>query len=435
MKNRSEKSISDWRGIALAGYVIIFLMFGVGGIWTAVAKLDKAVVAQGVVSVETNRKSVQHFEGGIVREIFVKEGAHVAKGEVLFGLQEIQAQANNDLVRNQLDSGLALEARLLGERDRKDEIAWPQEFTGRVADALLERIMSDQLHQFQERRASLEGQVSVLDSRIEQLTMEIKGLAIEKDSTEKQVAYINEELIHLRDLAKKQLVTLTRVYAMERERTRLEGLIGHSIADTSKAQSSIGEVKTQIQQLRQKFQEDIAAALLDVRQKIADARERVAVSQDVLNRVKIVAPLDGAVQNLKVFTLGQVLRPGETLLEIIPDDQPLVVQAQFSPNDIDNVHAGRPAEIRFPAFHARQIPVMMGRIESISHDRLTDEQTKQFYFLGVVSLDRSDIPEEYRPRIRPGMPAEIIAAAGERTVLSYLVSPLSESLRKSFRER
>ena len=435
MMKKSEKSISDWRGIAVAGYAVIILTFGVVGVWAAVAKLDKAVVAQGFVAVETNRKSVQHFEGGMVREIFIKEGDHVTKGEVLFSLKKVQAQANNDLVKNQLDSGLALEARLLAERDQKENITWPEEFSGRSAEPLLARIMTDQIHQFQERHTSLEGQVSVLELRIEQLTMGIKGIAIEKDSTEKQVGYINDELVNLRDLGKKQLVPMTRVYAMERERTRLEGVIGHSIADTAKAQSSIGEIKIQIQQLRQKFQEDIASSLLDVRQKIADARERVTVAGDVLNRVEIVAPLDGTVQNLKVFTVGQVLRPAETLLEIVPDEEPLVVNAQFSPNDIDTVYGGQQAEIRFPAFHARDIPLMMGRIKSISHDRLMDEQTRQFYFLGVIALGRSDIPEEYRSRIRPGMPAEVIVASGERTVLSYIISPLSESFRKSFRER
>ena len=363
MMKKSEKSISDWRGIAVAGYAVIILTFGVVGVWAAVAKLDKAVVAQGFVAVETNRKSVQHFEGGMVREIFIKEGDHVTKGEVLFSLKKVQAQANNDLVKNQLDSGLALEARLLAERDQKENITWPEEFSGRSAEPLLARIMIDQIHQFQERHTSLEGQVSVLKLRIEQLTMGIKGIAIEKDSTEKQVGYINDELVNLRDLGKKQLVPMTRVYAMERERTRLEGVIGHSIADTAKAQSSIGEIKIQIQQLRQKFQEDIASSLLEVRQKIADARERVTVAGDVLNRVEIVAPLDGTAQNLKVFTVGQVLRPAETLLEIVPDEEPLVVDAQFSPNDIDTVYGGQQAEIRFPAFHSREIPLMMGRIE------------------------------------------------------------------------
>jgi HlyD family secretion protein len=434
-KEKPQKSISDWRGLAVVGYAVILLTFGVVGVWASVAKLDKAVVAQGFIAVESNRKSVQHFEGGIIREIFIKEGDHVTKGEALFDMQKTQAQANNDLVRNQLDSGLALEARLLAERDGNDNIAWPEEFSSRLGESLLARTLSDQIHQFHERHASLEGQTSILESRIEQLSNEIKGIAIEKDSTEKQVAYINVELVNLRDLGKKQLVPMTRVYAMERERTRLEGVIGHSIAETSKAQSSIGEMRIQIQQLRQKFQEDIASSLLETRQKIADSRERVAVARDVLNRVQIIAPIAGTVQNLKVFTVGQVVRAAEPLLEIVPDNEPLEVHAQFSPNDIDSVHAGQRAEIRFPAFHSREIPVMLGRIESISHDRLVDDQAHQFYFLGIISLNNSDIPEEYRPRIRPGMPAEVIVASGERTVLSYIVSPLSESIRKSFIEK
>ena len=222
---------------------------------------------------------------------------------------------------------------------------------------------------------------------------------------------------------------------MERERTRLEGVVGRAVADMAKSEGSIGEMKIQIQQLQQKFQEDVAANLLEARQKIADARDRVSVSQDVLKRIEITAPRAGTVQNLKVFTIGQVLRPGEALLDIAPDNDPLVVQAQFATTDIDNVYTGMEAEIRFPAFHSRTIPVMLGKIESISHDRMIDEVTRQYYFLGVISLNRADIPEEYRRRVRPGMPAEVIVSAGERTVLSYLISPLTGALRKTFREQ
>ena len=196
----------------------------------------------------------------------------------------------------------------------------------------------------------------------------------------------------------------------------------------------IAEINIQIQQLIQKFQEEVAANLLEARQKIADARERSSVAKDVLKRLDITAPRAGTVQNLKVFTIGQVIRGGEPLLDIVPDNEQLVVHAQFSPTDIDNVYSGMAAEVRFPAFHSRTIPVMIGSIESISHDRLLDETTRQYYFLGVISLNRTDIPEQYRSRVRAGMPAEVIVSGGERTVLSYLVSPLSSSLRKTFRE-
>jgi HlyD family secretion protein len=222
---------------------------------------------------------------------------------------------------------------------------------------------------------------------------------------------------------------------MERERTRLEGSVGRAVADIAKAESSIDEMNIQIQELTQKFQEEVASSLLDARQKIADLRERLSVSQDVVNRLAITAPRAGMVQNLKVFTIGQVLRGGEPLLDIVPDNDALVVHAEFSTTDIDNVFAGMTSEVRFPAFHSRTIPVMLGKIESISHDRLLDESTHQYYYLGLVSLNRGDIPDEYRSRVRAGMPAEIIVSSGERTVLNYLVGPLSSSLRKTFREQ
>jgi len=425
----------SWRGVAIAGYAIIIITFFFLGGWAAVAEIDKAVVASGYVAIETNSKTVQHFEGGIIKDILVKEGSRVTEGQVLFHLQPIQAQANTDLLEQQLDASMANEARLVSERDNLKEIVWPPEFEGRMAEPYLKRIINDQTHEFQERRASLDGQIDVMRSRIEQLEKQIDGIAIEKDSTEKQGAYINEELVNLREAAAKQLVPMARVYAQERERTRLEGIVGQAIADMAKARGSIAEMNIQIQQLRQKFQEDVSTSLIDVRQKLNDTRERISVARDVLKRETITAPRTGTVQNLKVFTIGQVIRSAETLLEIVPDDEPLVVNAQFATSDIDSIHAGMEAEIRFPAFHSRTVPVMLGRLETISRDRILDEQTHQYYFLGVISLNRADIPEEYRSRIRSGMPAEVIVASGQRTVLSYIVSPLSSTLRKSFLEQ
>jgi HlyD family secretion protein len=434
-KKQSNRSSSEWRPVAFAGYTLIAMTFGVAGVWAAVAKLDKAVIATGFVETETNRKTVQHLEGGIVRQILIKEGDHVTEGQVLFRLEQVQAEANNESLSNQLDSALALEARLVAERDGARKISWPKEFTDRLIEPTLSHTLDDQIHQFEERRGSLEGQKNVIESRIVQLHKEIDGISIEKTSTESQTTYINQELVGLRELAGKNLVPVTRVYAMERERTRLEGSVGRAVADMAKAESSIDEMNIQIQELTQKFQEEVASSLLDARQKIADLRERLSVSQDVVNRLAITAPRAGMVQNLKVFTIGQVLRGGEPLLDIVPDNDALVVHAEFSTTDIDNVFAGMTSEVRFPAFHSRTIPVMLGKIESISHDRLLDESTHQYYYLGLVSLNRGDIPDEYRSRVRAGMPAEIIVSSGERTVLNYLVGPLSSSLRKTFREQ
>ncbi|MGO9741681.1 MAG: HlyD family type I secretion periplasmic adaptor subunit [Roseiarcus sp.] len=434
LKMKKARSISDWRPIALAGYTVIILTFGVAGVWAAVEEIDEGVVAMGYVATETNRKTVEHYEDGIIREILVKEGDRVDEGQVLFRLQKVQAEASQEMAQSQLDSALAQEARLVAERDGTSDIAWPKEFAGHEKEATIERVISDQIQQFAQRRATLNDQIEVIEARMEELQKEIDGIEIEKDSTSKQVDYINKELVGLRELGAKQLVPMSRVYAMERERTRLQGDIGRADADAAKAQSSIEEMKLQSQSVKQKFQEDVAAQLLDARQKIAELRERAKVANDVLRRIEITAPCSGTVQDLKVFTVGQVVRSGEPLLQIVPNDVPLIIEAQISPNDIDTIHADMQAEIRFPAFHSRTIPVMVGKLESVSRDRLIDDATHQPFFRGLISLKRADIPEQYRTRIRPGMPAQVIVAAGSRTVLSYLVSPLTSSLRTAFRE-
>jgi HlyD family secretion protein len=418
--------------VALMGYALIFSTFGVVGGWAAIAKLDRAVSASGVVSVETNRKTVQHLEGGIIREIAVKEGQTVAQGATLFQLENVQAKANFEMIQNQLYTGMAAEARIVAERDQKSEITWPESIEARASDPLIAHVMADQIAEFDKRRSSLESQVGVLESRMKQLEIQIQGIDIERESTEKQVEFIDKELVGLRELNDKHLVPVTRLYTLERERERLQGAIGQSIADSAKSRGTIGEYKIQVQQLHEKFQEEVASALVDIRQKIGDATEKLTVTKDVLRRVEVVAPVAGTVQNLKVFTVGQVVRAGEPLLDIVPQDERLVVEVQFSPTDIDGVYAGQEAEVRFPAFHSRLIPLLLGHLENVSRDRLVDEATKQPYYKGIVVLDNAQIPEDLRARVRAGMPAEVIVASGERTVLSYFVSPLTSTLRKAF---
>ena len=416
---------TSWRRVAATGYVLIFLTFGVVGVWAAVAKIDRAVAAPGVVAIETNRKTVQHFEGGIVREILVKEGQSVDQGAVLFRLENVQAKANSQQLENQLYLLLAVEARLVAERDQKAEITLPEEIASSSGGGADDHIVADEVAEFNKRRSSLQNQVDVLKSRIDQLGDEIHGTRLQKDATENQVEYINKELIGLKQLSEKHLVPLTRVYAMERERERLQGSIGEAISNIAKSNGQIGEYNTQIQQLREKFQEDVAKSLVDIREKLSENREKLVVAKDVLRRVEVVAPVSGTVQNFKVFTIGQVIRAGEPLLDIVPKNERLDIEVQFSPNDIDGVIVGQEAEVRFPAFHSRMIPLILGHLESVSRDRLVDETSKQGYYRGIVGLDTMKIPEEWRSRVKAGMPAEVIVASGERTVLSYFVSPLT----------
>ncbi len=427
-------SSTDWRRPAAVGYIIVFLAFGVVGGWTAYAKLDSAIVAQGVVSVETNRKTVQHLEGGIISQILAREGQRVHEGDVLFVLDNTQALANADAIQNQLGALRATEARLLSERSGDDVIKFPADLLASDRNVVKQAI-ADQQKQFAERRDSLAGQVAILGSRIQQYRTEIEGLSQEKTATENQLNFINDELVGLRQLLERNLVQKSRVLAMEREKSRLEGVIGRSVADASKAENSIGEANLQIKQLRQKMLEEVNSSLLETRQKISELNEKSRVAQDVLRRVDIRAPRTGEVQNLRVSTVGGVIRAGEALLDIVPENESLIIQAQISPNDVESVRPGMKADIRFTSFHTKVLPEIFGNITSVSKDRLTDEQSKQPYFLARIAVADHEIPKEIKAELTAGMPAEVMVPTGDRTVASYLVRPLENRFRKALREQ
>ena len=432
---KMREEILDWRRPAALGYAVIIFTFGILGGWSAVAKLDSAIVAPGVVTVESNRKTVQHFEGGIVREILVREGQRVSQGDVLFRLDTTQSRANFDNQRAQLDYNLATEARLLAERDGAQSVTFPDELTARGDEPHVARAMADQRNQFAERRASLSGQVGVLQSKVDQYKNEVEGLTAERAASQDQLKYIGEELKDLLYLQDKNLVSKSRVLALEREKSKTDGVIGHTTAEIAKAENNIHETQLQMRQLREKFLEDVGGGILEVRQKASELRQKLTMATDVLKRIEVLAPKSGVVQNLKVFTLGGVLKAGEALLDIVPERDDLIIQAHVSPLDIDKVAAGMRAEIRFPSFHGEILPYMSGRIGSVSRDRMMDEHDKEPYFLAQVLVDDKSIPDFVRQRLTAGMPGEIIVPIGERTVLQYLVGPLEVRMHGAMRER
>lgn len=436
MQKHSLPVKDSFRGVAIAGFSIIALTFGVLGGWAATAPLDSAVVAGGLVTSATNRKTVQHFEGGIISEIRVTEGAYVHQGDVLFVLDPTQAKAGVEIILNQLHQNLAREARLLAEVSGSQTIAFPDELTkGQASDPALSQVLADQRRQFDERRGSLEGQIAILRSRRDQLSTEIEGIDRERESMTQQVAFLEDELTGLRHLFEKGLQPKSRLLALEREKARLDGSIGRSIAERAKAEAGIGEAELQIQQLRQRQQEEIGKELVEVREKINDLRQRLPVARDVFRRLEVKAPTAGTVQNLRVFTPRAVIRAGEPLLDIVPANDDLVVQAHVSPLDVNNVTEGARAEVRFPSFHSRALPMIFGNVLNVSKDRLMDEASRQPYFLAQIKVDVLHIPEEYRSKLTPGLNVEVIMPTGERTVLAYLVEPLRETLRKTFREK
>jgi len=433
MSTSNASDIPDWKRPAILGYLIVTVTFFVLGAWSAIAKLDSAVVASGVVALESNRKTVQHLEGGIIREILVREGQRVKQGDILFKVDPTQAQANFDLQQNQLYAALIQEARLVAEREGAAEVTLSEELQEVRVHPTVARAIADQTKEFHDRRASLLGQIDLLEVKIGQYKIEIEGLVIQQKATEGQLRWIVEELADLRSLLERNLVQKSRVLALEREKSRLEGVVGRSTADQAKAQNGIGEAQLQIRQLRQKFLEEVNGHILETRQKIADLREKVRVAKDVFRRLVIAAPVSGTVQNLKFFTVGGVIKAGESLLEIVPERDRFIVQAHVSPHDTESLVPGMRAEIRFTAFRTNVLPLIMGHVESVSRDRLIDETTRQPYFLTQVVVE--DVPREVRERLMAGMPADVLLPTGERTVLDYLVRPLKNRINSALREK
>ena len=428
-------SSDDPKVYARIGYAIIFFCFFVLGGWAAVTPLGSAVVAPGIVTTEGNKKTIQHLEGGIVREILVHEGEHVNEGEVILRLDDTAPKANLEIYLNQLYAALAREGRLVAELAGNEDIQFSSELTSASRNAIASTAMDDQRAQFKERRATIEAQVSILRSRADQLRQEIEGLNRQQAANEQQVGFIDDELQGVRHLYEKSLVSKSRMLSLERERSRLEGEIGRAISDRAKAEKGIGETQLQIEQIKQKFLEEAGRDLVDTREKLRDLRNKYVVAEDTMRRVDIRAPITGRVQNLRVFTIGAVVRQGEPLLDIAPDEDKLVIDAHVPTNSIEGVFAGKTAEVRFAAFHDRALPMIGGTIMTVSQDRMIDESSKESYYLARIYVPQENIPEPYREQVTPGMSVEIIMPTRERTALDYLIEPLFNRMRISFREK
>jgi HlyD family secretion protein len=420
--------------VALAGYVLIFLTFGVLGSWAAVAKLDSAVVAPATISLEGNRRVVQHFEGGIVEEILVSEATRVDQGDVLLRLSSVEAQSNLDVLSTRLDVARMIEARLLAERKLAEEISFPADLVSRE-NQIVGAVQEDQLDLFREGRSILKSQEDILRARMGQIEVQIEGLELQKSAFQRRIENYTEMLDRMRDGESRGLIQGNVLSQREDEMIEIEANLGQVISDIAQARASIGETELQILQLTQEYRQRANTELEQIRAEISELQERRKVAADVLNRTEIRAPGSGSIQNLKVHTVGSVVRPGDVLMELVPEDEELVINARVSPIDKDNVAPGLLTEVRFTAFKTKLTPIMLGEVESVSGDVITPENPNEPpYFLARVTVDENDIPEEIRDRITAGMPADVIITTGERTVANFIVSPLMDAVRKSMIE-
>lgn len=426
---------ADWRSVARVGRAIVILGFGVLVGWASLAQLDGAAVAQGVVAVESNRKTVQHLEGGIVREILVRDGDVVAEGQVLLRLDPTRVDAQSETFRNQLAALVAQETRLLVERDVGSQLSFPPEVLQRSADATVAAVIADQKRVFEVRRSALQRNLDVADAQIEQIRKESEQNASDLITARATYQNVVGELMPLRELQQQRLVSVSRVMPLEREKLRLEGVIANSELQAKKLQERLVEAELRRSQVLSDYRQDASTQLLDVRRQLSDVRQQLVVAEDAQRRFELKAPIAGTVQQMRIFTVGGVIRPGDPVLDLVPATDVLVIQAKISPLDVDRVTPGMRAEIRFPSFRYFGADIISGSLRSVSRDRLIETDSRDPYFAAEVTVDRASIPRVFADRLMAGIPADVIVPTEPRSVLEYLLKPILERFNKSMRER
>lgn len=426
------------RGAIVFGIWCCVLLFGVFGIYAGFVPLSSAAVSMGHVVLDSNRKTIQHLEGGIVKEIFVREGDMVKKGDPLVRLDETNTKARLDIFTAQSITARTTEARLLAERDDRDEIVFPEDLLKKQKNnSFIDEAIDSQERLFKSRRENLDGQTAVLKQKIEQLRKEIEGLTAQEKSAQGQMNLLSQEIETVRMLLEKGNASRPRLLALEREYENIKGKRGEYLAQISRSEQAISEADIQIINLKTGFQKEVLSELKDTKAQVADLEEKIRASADSASRVVITSPINGIITGLKVHTVGGVVAPGGTLMDIVPQNDKLIIEAKVQLQDIDVVHSGLEALVRLSAYKTRKVPPMDGKVIQVSADSFTNERTGESYYLARVEIDKKEL-QEYRHenvKLYPGMPAEVLIVTGERTLLSYLITPITDAMNNALREQ
>jgi len=403
-------------------------------IWGSFAQLSSAAIAAGVVTVDSNRKSVQHLEGGIIKDILVTEGSRVKKGQVLVRLDDTRTSAGVDLVRGQYRSALARVASLTAELQDQDAPHYTAELMDHQDDPEVREILEGQNNLFSSRKASLQGQIDVLNQQVKQFEEETNGLDAQKNAQTEQLALIKEEIVGVRELYNKGLARKPRLLALRRTKSDIEGRIGQFQAQIARIKQSVLKNQLASKDLVNRSKADSAEQLRLAESRVADLGEKLRASANQQERTDIVAPRSGIVVNLKVHTIGGVIQPGATVLEIVPLDDTLIVEARINPRDIDEVHAGMKAQVILTAYNTRRTPYLQAIVNQVSADILRDDVTGISYYKARIEVDLSNLEDFPDITLYPGMPVEVMVATGKRTPFQYLTAPMKSMLRRGARE-
>jgi HlyD family secretion protein len=427
----ARSSLRRHLGFGLAAAIVV--AGGISG-WAAVAEIAGAVIAPGTLVVESNVKKVQHPTGGIVGELHVRDGDHVTTGSLLVRLDETVTRANLAMVLKSLDEFAARQARLEAERDEAEVLPFPEALSARAADPAVSRLLAGERRFFDLRRTARTGQKSQLDERILQIEEHIRGLDQQIAAKAREIEFVGQELKGVRELWRMNLVQISRVTTLERDAARLEGERGVLISSIAQAKGKTTETRLQILQIDQDLRSEVSKELADIRAKTSELSEKRVAAEDQLMRIDIRAPQDGRVHQLAVHTVGGVIGPAEIIMLVVPGSDMLTVEARIAPHDIDQVRVGQTAALRFSTVHQRTTPEINAEVDRVSPDITQDQKTGTSFYTVRITL-----PERELARLRgfkpvPGMPVEAFIQTGERTVISYLIKPISDQLMRAWRE-
>lgn len=414
-----------WLGGSL-GLLVVLSFISISG----------AVVSQGTVSVETSYKAVQHLDGGIVHRILVKNGDAVKEGDVLVRLDDTQVKATRDVTRGRLLDALTQRARLEAERDNRRNIERPEEFSSELADPLVSRMLETQTALFRARQISRLGEQSVLKQRLEQALSELNGLTRVREARTREHDLNLRELQNVLPLFERGFTNQQRLGPLQKEQARLDGEIGRLAGDFQRLTAAASEAQQRLAQTDKEFLSQVTEELRRVEGQVVEFRETLRGLDDKLARTQIRAPRKGRVHNLVATTEGGVISPASQIAQVIPDGEKLVVEVRINPQDIDKVRGGLPAGVRFPAFNAKTTPRLEGHVTTVSPAQITDrDQPQKAYFVAQIELDAGELAKLGTTRtLIPGMPAEVFIETQSRSIMSYIVKPLVDTVSTLFRD-
>ncbi|MBV6632843.1 MAG: HlyD family type I secretion periplasmic adaptor subunit [Alphaproteobacteria bacterium] len=415
--------------------LVIAISFGGFMTWGFAARLDSAAYATGVIAVESKRKTIQHLEGGIIREIAVREGQLVKGGDVLIVLDDTQTRVNLDVIEGQLYVMQARRARLIAELEDAELINFPETLLSARGDPDVEEALINQTDLFTARRDAYRTQISLLNSKVVELEEQIGAFRAQSSAAVEQLRLIGEEIEAVSVLLEKGLETKPRLLALQRAASQLRGQRGELEGRIAQSRESIGATQLEIIDLENQRRTDIVNDLDGVQTSIADLTDRATAARDVLSRGVILAPEDGIVTDLQVTTTGGVVTPGQELLDLVPREDRLVIDARLNPDRINSVHPGLQAQVQLPSFSRRRVPLLPAQVTHVSADQLQDPQGNPYFAVKVELTEdfHAALPEFVE--LVPGMPANVLIALGERQAIDYILSPIMDAASLAMREQ